>query len=681
MVTDSPTQKNLLHFIGLSSLILLTAYMVASWYPEGRIWGVNLWGYFPSIVPWTMYGAGAVVVAIVWFLGRRSNQNADEAGADIGVTIFWTATAVLTLALTGLFYYLRARTHFLGDGYTVLSLLTDPEPLVKTREYGAAMLHIWVKQLFGEGEPAALASFQSISVGCGFLFLLSTAFLSRRLFDSNRDRILLLIGLASCGYMYNFFGYIENYSLFILTSLLYCMTGLLVALGRSPRWILLPLLGLTVLSHIFGVVFLPSAIYLMLAGTGFGARAGRMSQRSKGLFAVIMFVIGLLTFLYFYFNYYYFRFAIVPLLPNRFTVEGYHLFSHPHLLDMVNLALLLAPALPLVIALAVAMPLKSMFRRCEYRYLALLVLSCWMAVFIFDPKLGMPRDWDLFSFAGVPLALLAFYLVLDKKSRPRCYVPITLMMIVLGSMMLFPRAVSQTNPSQSVQWFNNYATLDKTKNMYGRTLLKQYYDRRDDAVAAEQEYRRYVADYPQFVLNREGLALKREGKLEDAIAKFHRAIDLHPTFVAPYANMGMCFGGLRLPDSAIAYLEIASGMNPYNWRVWNNIATAHFIKGDLYRAEKCLLKARTYGPSELDPLKGLLQVYKRTNDLDNWLATLHELTARDDTPITALTELAEYHLNHRQFIQAASLYRRAVTQGLDSTYLGQLRRNYPQLGL
>ena len=671
----------MLYITGLSCLVMLTAYLIASWYPEGRIWGLNLWAYFPPIVPLGLFGGSVLVVAFIWFYGHQNCQFNDDTSTDIKRSIFWVASATLTLLMTVLFYYLRARTHFLGDGYTVLALLSDPEPLVKTREYGAAMLHVFVKQLYGEGEPAALKSFQTISIGCGFLFLLSTAFLSRRLFDSNRVRVLFLIGLASCGYMYNFFGYVENYSLFILTSMIYCMTGLLVSLDRASRWILLPLLGLTILSHIFGVVFVPGTIYLLFANTRIGNRIASLAPRRKWLIAIALFVIGAATFLHFYFNYYYFRFAIAPLFQDRFTVEGYHLFSVPHLLDMVNLALLLVPALPLVIVLAFGVPLKNLLRRSEYRYLGILLLSCWGAMFIFDPKLGMPRDWDLFSFVGVPMALLAFYLVLDIKFRSRYHVPIALMMTLLGFAILFPRAVSQTNPNQSVVWFNNYAALDKTKNMYGRTLLKQYYDRRDDAVASEQQYRQYVTDYPEFVLNHEGLALRREEKLEEAIEKFHEAIDLHPTFVAPYANLGMCYLQLGQLDSAEVMLRIAVGMNPYNSIIYNTLGRTYFEQGDYPRAEEMLLRAHKLSPSKLEPLVGLVKLYEKIRDLDSWLRYLNELIVHEDAPFQALTELAEYHLNHRHFAQAAPLLKRAVALGLDSTYVAQLQKKYPQLGL
>ena len=60
---------------------------------------------------------------------------------------------------------------------------------------------------------------------------------------------------------------------------------------------------------------------------------------------------------------------------------------------------------------------------------------------------------------------------------------------------------------------------------------------------------------------------------------------------------------------------------------------------------------------------------------------LNEVAARDDAPIQALTELAEYHRDNRRFVQATALYRRAVAQGLDSSYVAKLRQDFPQLGL
>lgn len=660
---------------------LLIAYLAAASFPQYRVWGLNLWAYFPESVPWALFGGGVLVIVGLFLLGHRYCEHEDETARGMSGAVCWIITGGLVATLTLLFYLWRARTHFLGDGYTVLALLADPEPLVKTREIGEAMLHIWVKQLFGQGEPAALKSFQSISIGAGVAYLVSLVMFARALFEQNRDRTLFFLGLASCGYLYNFFGYVENYSVFVVMVSLYCLTGLLVARGRAPRWSVLPMVGLAVLFHIFGVALIPSAVYLLTADTRWSRRVGQWSTGTRWLLAAVLSAVMMAVFLHFYYNYFYFRFAIVPLLPDRFTVEGYHLFSLPHLIDFGNMLLLLVPSLPIAFALLFFSPLKKLVRRHEYRYLLLVVVSCCGAVFIFDPKLGMPRDWDLFSFVGPPLAMTCFYFVLDAKVRSRRYVAIALMMAALGFLMLFPRAISQTSPDLSVTWFNNYAALDKTRNMIGRTLLKKFYDKRGDAEASDREYQRYVTNYPEFTLNRQGLALKKEGKCVEAIALFRKAIDLHPTFVAPYANMGMCYHQLGQFDSALAMLHIAAGMNPHNPIVHNSLARTYYERGDYAEAEVALKRAHRMSPAKMEPLVGLVQLYKRTNHLDNWLKYLNLLVAHENAPLIALTELAEYHLSHSRLAEASVLYRRAIPLGLDSAYLAVLRREFPQLGL
>ncbi len=681
MSSDLKKIVNSFNAAAAAYFFLLIAYLAAASFPQHRIWGLNLWAYYPASVPWALFIGGALLLVGLSILCHRYCKHDVDSTDPINSAVYWIVTSGLVATLTLLFYLWRARTHFLGDGYTVLALLADPEPLVKTREIGEAMLHIWVKQLLGRGEPAALKSFQSISIGAGVAYLVSLVIFARALFEQNRDRILFFLGLASCGCLYNFFGYVENYSGFVVMVSLYCLTGLLVARGRAPRWSVLPMVGLAVLFHIFGVALIPSAVYLLMADTRWSRRIGRWSTGTRWLLAAVLSAVMIAVFLHFYYHHFYFRFAIVPLLPDRFTVEGYHLFSLPHLIDFGNLLLLLVPSLPIALVLLFFSPLKKLVRLREYRYLLLVVASCCGAVFVFDPKLGMARDWDLFSFVGVPVALACFYFVLDPKVRSRRYGAIVLMMTALGFLMLFPRAISQTSPDLSVTWFNSYAALDKTRNMIGRTLLKKFYDNRGDAHTSEREYQRYVTDYPEFALNRQGLALMKEGKCVEAIALYRKAIDLHPTFVAPYANMGKCYLQLGQFDSALVMLRIAAGMNPYNPIVYNSLARTYYERGDYAEAEVALKRAHKLSPNESGPLVGLVHIYKRTNDLDNWLKYLNLLVARTDAPLSSLTELAEYHLNQRRFAEASALYRRAIPLGLDSAYLTTLQREFPQLGL
>ncbi|MCK4461803.1 MAG: hypothetical protein KAW46_08350, partial [candidate division Zixibacteria bacterium] len=131
----------------------------------------------------------------------------------------------MTAASAVLFYFLRARTHFLGDGYTLLSsLATDQATAMKIREYGESLLHIWLENLIGgDGQAAALLSYQIISIAAGLLFVIVTALFASKLFERTADRVLFLLGVCTGGYMLLFFGYVENYSLFVLSVLVYTL--------------------------------------------------------------------------------------------------------------------------------------------------------------------------------------------------------------------------------------------------------------------------------------------------------------------------------------------------------------------------------------------------------------------------------------------------------------------------
>jgi len=154
---------------------------------------------------------------------------------------------------------------------------------------------------------------------------------------------------------------------------------------------------------------------------------------------------------------------------------------------------------------------------------------------------------------------------------------------------------------------------------------------------------------------------------------------LHPTFVAPYANMGMCYLELGQFDSAGVMLRIAAGMNPYNYTVLSALGRLYFEQGNYRDAEKTLLRAHRLAPDKNEPLAGLIRLYEKTGDVDKWLEYLKLLVARDNAPLQSVTQLAEFYLGRGNLAQAARLYRRAVTLGLDSTYVNQLRRDYPQL--
>ncbi|MCK4301124.1 MAG: tetratricopeptide repeat protein, partial [candidate division Zixibacteria bacterium] len=476
-------------------------------------------------------------------------------------------------------------------------------------------------------------------------------------------------------------GYVENYSLFVLSVAMFSMCGLLVAQGKVSRGVVLPLLVLSCFLHVFGVCLIPSAMYLITSGTRFGARIANLNWKLKVLLTMLAVSAVAALFFRFYFSDYFFRFAVIPLVSDRFTVQGYWLLSLNHAIDFCNLFVLLVPSLLVVGAAGWSVSFRKLIGRRDYRYLAVLTMSATAAAFIFDPKLGMPRDWDLFSFAGIPLALTSIYLILDNRHRAYGGARIALLSAVLGSLVLVPRVVGQTIPEIAIARFNGYVALDMTKNMYGRITLLKYYEKAGDIAAVAHERERYVNEYPERMVNHEGVRWKDRGNCARAAPFFERALQMNPVFSAAFTNLGMCCQQSGQLDSAVHLFRIAVGLNPYNAAMATKLAGAYVQAGELEKAAKSLTWAMKIDPDNIDPLLGLIMVYERLGRADDRLNILSKLVQLPDAPVGALKEMGEHHLDRQEYERAAELFQRALKRGLDSTYVRQLINTHPQLGV
>jgi len=220
----------------------------------------------------------------------------------------------------------------------------------------------------------------------------------------------------------------------------------------------------------------------------------------------------LLVFWYFYSADYFFRFSLVPLLMNQFTVDGYTLFSGKHMADAANLMWLLVPGVFVLCAGLAFVTDRSWLRRPELPFLTVLTLSVVGAAFVFDPKLGMPRDWDLFAFAGVPLTVSFYHLLLSSRRNRRTSLFIAALSIALGLLVLVPRAVSQCIPEAALAHAHLYTRLDRIKSRnFSRLLMKLYHRWGHEETARELE-ERWQQDYPQqaWVDEARGLVKRQE---------------------------------------------------------------------------------------------------------------------------------------------------------------------------
>ncbi|MEW6050245.1 MAG: hypothetical protein AB1644_04185 [Candidatus Zixiibacteriota bacterium] len=437
-------------------LATLVMFFVASFFPEQRVWGVNWWAYWPVGVRVGVLTLGMLVIPIVRRVAVMPALNTD----DMTKRTYIVVAVALVVGWGLLFYLLRARTHFLGDGYTLLSLMATSDPLVKGRNLGGMLPQLWLSRALGEpSKENVLLAYQTLSIAAGIVFLTTIIAVANRVIARRMDRLLFLVFLATGGFMLQFFGYVENYALFLVSVLTFVVVGMLVAEQKLNRWWIVPCVIMASVFHVFGVVLIIGAMYLLTVNTAPANWLQKLSTMMKT--SVILPCIGVagVAFGYFYTTDYYFRFAFVPIIADQFTVDGYTMFSAKHLLDFLNLLLVLLPGIIVAVPLMSRTQGRAISKQRVATFLSIVTICSLGAAFVFDPKLGMPRDWDLFAFWAIPFSLLVWRLIAHSEINRRVAVVSILLMISLSTLSLFSRALAQHQPTLAVEHFQNYLLL------------------------------------------------------------------------------------------------------------------------------------------------------------------------------------------------------------------------------
>ena len=651
--------------------LTLALTVAASLWPSGRVWGLNWWAYFPG---WVLPVLAALAVS--WpLISRlwahrldRSNQVKDR---------YWLYAIVSGVVVIAMFILLRTRTHFLGDGYSLISLLAADQPLIKNREFGESIMHIWARDLLGGANAtAALQAYQYVSIAAGVLFVVTAVLAARRLLSGWKAALIFLLGICSGGYALLYFGYVENYSIFGLSIVFFAFTGMLIAAGRISRWWIVLPQAAAIFLHIFGVTLLPATLYCLIRRTPVEERWFRWSKGVRLSIVLAFAVVALTGFFYYYRVDLFFRMAVLPLIAHEFTVENYTLLSGAHLLDLANLLLVLVPGLLVFLAVLSSRRQGSVWNQKELHFLLFMFIPALAAVFIFDPKIGMPRDWDLFSFVGVPLAAMIYYYFLQRKAP--LFGP-ALLSVALSVLVLIPRVLSQNVEPVALQHAYDYKDLDRVKNRQFYTTLVNYcYANGKDSVGAaltaEMHYR-----FPGRAQGDRAHDLVVAHHYRQAITLSGQILKRNPFYHGVWANMGTAYLYLGNYDSAIACYQIASALNPGRAELYGNTAAALIYLGKLDQASKLLDKAIARDSTEPSYFYNKGRIALKRGDRELYL---HYLSIAAMMPVAQKVYRIEYLA---ALVQAGDIARAKQVLGLlrsqisDPLFYDSLFVHYPQL--
>ncbi|MBR9974193.1 MAG: tetratricopeptide repeat protein, partial [Bacteroidetes bacterium] len=278
--------------------------------------------------------------------------------------------------------------------------------------------------------------------------------------------------------------------------------------GQRPVWPALLLFAVAVATHYMALALLPSLLFLLFRDNGM---VRRVTGSSWSLFAVSAGMLVLAFVLYFLFGFQHSDSRVImPLIPVE-TAAGtlsYTLLSSYHLIDLLNLVLLLGgfPLLMLLLSSWKPGPLSGAGSRSHagkqehakirdeglsapLRFQLIAVWSFFLFLFFANTSLGLARDWDIAAPLG---SMLVMVFVESRRRAPAgenadTSVPL-LQAGIVSVLLVLPWIAVNVDEDASTARFTDIMVLDDN-HMYGDYALSGYEALRKHAVHSEDYLR------------------------------------------------------------------------------------------------------------------------------------------------------------------------------------------------
>lgn len=551
----------------LGALLVLRAGL--AFVPNMAWWGLNLQRFLAPGVGWGLWALAAI--ALVPALGRAADRPLTALGQAIERR--GPLVALATALLGGLLAWAFAdRLLYVGDAALRLGAVIlgeNPETLSPQ----ALPLDVWLHftlphQLVRSGMSAEHALRAIGALDAALLGAAAVAF-ARAVDTGPLGRVVALAGVLFGGYLCLFTG--EGKAFAELCVCLVAFAACALRVVRDGRGLLgMGLaLALAIALHRLAIAMLPAFALAWIAWLR--GRAADGAWRRPGVLAAAAIP----------------AVALVTTLPRiARTFAGYDVGKHVlnrdalagrsvvqgwleplHLLDVVNLVLMLAPLVPVAVVAAIAMRRDA--RAPAERWLLPALWLPFAAVLLLTwPRQGLVRDWDVFAASGVALAIAAAATLADRAGREKRGLALALVLAavvpsvqwvvhfhdpVAGSHRI--EALLQEPPARAAS--DRAATWD---------FLGWRYDRAGDYAASAHAFRSAseIAPSPRFLTNW-AMAETLRGNHADARELYARAAARDSNFTLAWFGLAVAAlntGRLDECERAVPHLLRLAPENP-----------------------------------------------------------------------------------------------------------------------
>jgi len=395
-------------FEGLAYVLVIITmnviYLCAAFVSQHHAWGFNQLRHMGAVAAVGCYLllAGLIFLPMREAASQRVWKKPTLPTSGLGHTLFCLAIAG---ALALVFYCFR--NEFVNpDGQRFGFLFGRDVPLKGAHVTHDEMWELFLHSRFWYHTNALFGwsveySYQIASVLAGGVFVFVLMRFVARLVPDHSWK--MFAGVLSGGFMQLFFGDVENYTLVSVLILVYLYCGYLFLQGKLSVVGPSVALSVAICFHLLAGWLIPSLFYLFWV-------ANRESKRTQTCIAVasaVTVVVGTVAF---------FDSTMLPISS---------LFQHSQVLGQGGdiMGMLVKPSIryywQLFNLLFLMFPSVAMFcpllffRRIELSrfnlFLAISSVSMLVYMFVWEAKLGVYNDWNLFAPCAIPLAFLFWY--------------------------------------------------------------------------------------------------------------------------------------------------------------------------------------------------------------------------------------------------------------------------------
>ena len=642
--------------------VFLAFHLLLAFRRPNPFWGVDLLFYHPTHL-WIFFILSAVLVFIPGF-----RRQARTLVSSIPFNIWgndrstWLIRAVMLLVALAVFIALRTESHLLGDGYLYLRELDSD---IWQRFDRAPLTFALIRTLHTLGGTlweTAENTYRIYSCASGLLFVLLCFPVAGAIGKCSREKSIALAFLLTGGYVQLFFGYVENYPLYVPGILLYLLVGLRAWEGRIPLFVPALLLGMLIAFHLFFCAFAPSLLVL-----AYCYHRKENTRRSKNGLVTLTAIISTLpsagVFLWIAgidFTGYLGRIGGGHHLP-VFAEPGfgapYHLWSLTHLLDFLNLLLLSAPA-----ALMTFFVLrKGTFR--SQPFLAAAAAFPLVFTFAVNPEIGAFRDWDILALPAIPLTLWSATTLLKRIRDPEKQFHTAFPICAAAALhCLLWVGLNANEAAAEARYVHQMDKLTGYAGSYGWETLGAYHNLRNKPVPALEAYKRALEANPNNPRHwtAVGLTYRDLDQPANAIQYLEKAAELQPDHAQAYINLGAVYGRFDNLEKAAEHLEKALELDPDDAEAHLNLGIAFGRMGQLPIAIEHLKKAAEIQPDLAEVHVNLGAAYSKVGEPEKAVQHLQKAAEKLPDNATVFLNLGAVYAEVEEYVKAIQFLEKAA---------------------